>query len=61
MDFLEPPDWYEPPERLAAPMPTGSLNRIGTPGDVHDIDGIEGVGPPLPVDPFPDWAHFTAA
>ena len=70
MDFLEPPDWDEPPAWLEAPdwpkppdwpeAPDG-LNYMEIPGDVHDVDGIEGVGPPLPMDPFPDWAHFAAA
>ncbi|WP_254678662.1 HNH endonuclease signature motif containing protein [Arthrobacter sp. 24S4-2] len=53
----ETPDWHEPPDWPVAPEPPCSLDRLG----IHDVDGIEGLGPPRPADPFPDWAHFMAA
>jgi hypothetical protein len=49
---LEPPDW---PDLVAgAASPVGDVGLAGAvgPGETE---------PPLPVDPFPDWAPFIAA
>lgn len=48
----EPPDW---PDELAWP------DELDWPDELAGAAGLGETGPPLPVDPLPDWALFIAA
>jgi hypothetical protein len=60
-DGSEPPDWPEPPDGSESPdredEPDGSEDSGGRWGPRY-LDGLE---PPLLVDPLPDWGKFDAA
>jgi hypothetical protein len=66
-DGLKPPDaqgWPDPPPVEDWPEPPDTPEPPDWPDDPsgsEDPEAPDGVGPPLPADPWPDWASFRAA